>query len=372
MPEPALEPRPEVAALPPCVHGAVGDAELRRLGLTPADALDFSVNVNPLGPAPDVRRALASLDPARYPDGAATALREALASQFRVSYDQVLAGNGSAELIWLLALAYLRPGDTCAIFGPTFGEYERAARLMGASVYHYTATVETNFALGIAAAGAWLARLQPRIAILCNPNNPTGTYLNRPQIAALVEAAPRTLFAIDEAYGAFVRDGVCEGSLDALQALLELVETGRVLLLRSMTKEYALAGLRLGYAIAPAPVIDALSRAQPPWSINAAAQAAGLAAWQDKGHLRRARQVVQEAVDYLQFHLAALGYHVYPTAANFFLVEVGNAPALRQTLLPLGVVVRDCSSFGLPSLIRLAARPLPDCERLIQAMALRR
>jgi histidinol-phosphate aminotransferase len=291
-------------------------------------------------------------------------LRSAIAARFGVAADAVVFGNGSSEVIWLVALAYVRPGATVAIFGPTFGEYERAVALMGARVASFRTRVEDAFHLDVTAAVAWLRRERPAIAALCNPNNPTGAYLDAEEVAALVDAAPATLFVIDEAYAAFVRGG---GNAP-LHALLPLIDGGRVVLLRSMTKDYALTGLRLGYALAAPEVTDALARARPPWSVNAAAQAAGLAALADQAHLAAGRRCAVQAIEYLESGLRGAGYTTYPTRANFLLVEVGDAAAVRRSLLPHGLVVRDCTSFGLPSIVRIAARPLPDCARLVDAM----
>jgi histidinol-phosphate aminotransferase len=361
-----IDPRPEVAALPRVVHGAVKDSELRLLakaGVRPDEVVDFSVNSNPLGPSPRVREALAGIDVARYPDDDASDLRAALAQRFGVSPEQVLVANGSAELIWLVCLAYVRPGDTVAIFGPTFGEYERAARLAGGRVITFSAPREDAFRIAVPQALAWLRTANARIAFICNPNNPTGTYLEPAVIAALVDANPETLFIIDEAYAAFLRP---EAGLDAL---LHEINRGNVLLMRSMTKDYAIAGLRLGYALAAAEVIDALARAKPPWSVSRPALSAGLASLDDEAHLRRSQLSAAEAVTFLQAELRRLGVTVHETRTNFLLAEVGDAARMRSALLREGLVVRDCTSFGLPTCIRIAARPLDECRRLVSAFA---
>jgi histidinol-phosphate aminotransferase len=135
-----------------------------------------------------------------------------------------------------------------------------------------------------------------------------------------------------------------------------------------LTKDLDLAGLRLGYALAAPPIVDLLDRVRPPWNVNAAAQAAGLAALADGGHLVRAREVVFQSRAYLVAELRALGFVVYPPAANFVLVRVGDGRAWRERLLRRGLCVRDCASFGLPDCIRIGVRTGPECERLIQGI----
>lgn len=364
-----IAPRPEVAALEAVVHGAIGERELAPLGLRPEHVVDFSVNSNPLGPSPHVAAVLTEATAAgvlaRYPDDSAARLCAALAKRYGVGLDQVVAGNGSAELIWLLALAFVWRADPVAILGPTFGEYARAVQLMGGRVHEYHATRVRAFDVDLDDASAWLRQTAPRLAFICNPNNPTGHYFQPAEIVSLLAALPETLLVIDEAYVAFTR-GDTPPAPD--QALVPLLDSGRVVLLRSMTKDYALAGLRLGYALGSPAVVDALRRARPPWSVNAFAQLAGLASLADDQHLARSRVAAQDAVVYLREGLGKAGYRVFPTQANFLLVEVGNAPAIRRRLLAEGLVVRDCASFGLPNIIRVAARPIAECERLVAAM----
>jgi len=347
-----IEPRPGIVSLPRAIHGAVKDAELALLiaaGIDPARVIDFSVNSNPLGPSPRVAAALQEIDVSRYPDDEAVELRDALAARFGVGRRQVLAANGSAEAIWLICLAFLSPGDTVAIREPTFSEYQRAARLAGARVTQFQTAASQGD--------------KPRIVFLCNPNNPTGDYVSRAEVERILDQSPESLLVIDEAYAGFLTPE------SGLHALIPLLRTGRVLLLRSMTKDYAIAGLRLGYVLGPEPLIDALSRAKPPWSVNRAALAAGLASLEDESHLSRSQMVAAGAVTYLQTEIMAIGLVVKPTRANFFVVDVGDAARVRTALLSKGLVVRDCASFGLPSMIRIAARPIEDCQRLVRALS---
>ncbi len=364
----SIAPRPEVAGLGPCPHGAISDAELAAAG---RPVLDFSVNSNPLGPSPLALQALSAVDVSRYPDPEALALRSALSDGLGLPLASIIVGNGSAELIWLVALAYLRPGDGVLVLGPAFGEYERAARIMGAPVTVQAAHAADGFRPPVTEAIGHIERHRPRVIFLCNPNNPTGTYLGRHAVEELLAACRHSLLVVDEAYLPF---------LEEPDSLLDLLGPGNLLLLRSMTKDGALAGLRLGYAVAASPVVSALTAVRPPWSANAAALAVGLASWGDTDHLARSRRAVSRAREYLFQQLTGMGLRVYPSVANFLLVDVstgrlpgpwdGQSPAARwrSALLRRGCCVRDCSSFGLPDCIRIGIRVLPDCEVLVAAM----
>ena len=172
-------------------------------------------------------------------------------------------------------------------------------------------------------------------------------------------AGAGALLVIDEAYMSFV---------DQPWDSLPLLEAGNVVLLRSLTKDYALTSLRLGYSLASEEVTQQMAALQPDWSVNGPAQAAGLAALADSGYLPRAREAVALAKAFLTEQLAALGFTVHPSAANFLLVRVGDAPSWRDKLMRRGLFVRDCTSFGLPECVRLGIRSLPDCRRLVETM----
>ena len=352
-------PHTYLAGLGPVPHGSVGDAELARLGLRREQVLDFSVNSHPFGPSPAAVRAARAAAWDRYPEDGAPHLRRALAARDGMTEDEVIVGNGSAELIWLLALAYLAPGSAALIVGPTFGEYARAARIAGATVHEYRASAAGDFAVDLEALTAQVEACRADALFLCNPNNPTGTLVAPAAIADLAARLPDTLVVVDEAYRQFV---------EVPPLTTPLLAGGNLVLLRSLTKDYALAGLRLGYALAPAPVGAALAAVRPPWSVNAVAQAAGLAALGDEEHLARGRAEVRRARAYLAAALADLGLRPLPSAANFLLVEVGDAPAVRAALLRQRVCVRDGTSFGLPGHIRVGLRTVPECARLVAAI----
>ena len=343
------------------IHGGTNIAELRSLGLRSDDVLDFSASINPLGVPCGVMQALSGVDLAAYPDTECTALRESLEARLGVSTSQILVGNGSTELIHLTARAYLEAESSAAIFAPTFGEFEAACEMQHAQVVRIAACESNGFSWDIKDAVQTVAQHSPLLVFLCNPNNPTGRYLSENEVRQIVRILPdESLLLLDEAYLPFV---------DARWNSLSLLELGNVALLRSMTKDYALTALRLGYMLAPPEVIERVKSQQYSWSVNALAQAAGVAALADAKHVEDGYRAVRDAKRYLTNELDAMGLNYMPSAANFVLVNVGNARTLRHALLKQYFIsVRDCTSFGLPEYIRIGIRAKKDCKRLAAAL----
>jgi L-threonine-O-3-phosphate decarboxylase len=352
------EPRREIVGLPVAVHGGLDFAELQALALRPEDVLDFSANINPYGPSPTIREAMTTVPLDRYPDRNCLELCMALAESLDVTPEQILPGNGAAELIWLVALAFVRPSSRVLVLGPTFCEYARVAELMGGRVATFQAREDTDFVPQLGKVAADLKSLRPRLVFLCNPNNPTGAILPSAAIARWARQQPETLFVVDEAYLPFA---------DGSTSVLALAQDN-VLVLRSMTKDFGLAGLRLGYAVGATRLITLLRRVQPPWSVNALAQVAGVAALRDLAHCQRGLERVAQAKRQLVMGLTRLGLRPFPSATHFALVPVGDGSAMRQTLLRRGLLVRDCASFGLPACIRISTRRPEENQRLLAAL----
>ncbi len=351
-------PRSEIQTIPCVHHGAPDYAELERLGLSPDEIIDFSVNSNPYGPAPAVRQALESVPLDRYPDQEALALRHSLSEHHLLSPESILVTNGTAELIWLIALTYLRPDDPVLIVEPTFGEYARAAALMGAELHTWQAQPENKFAFQVDEIEQRLQENDCHLVFICNPNNPTGQALSPSTIREWAKQHPDTLFVVDEAYIAFAAE--LASVVDRKQANL--------LVMRSMTKDYALAGLRLGYAVAHANVIQALSKARPPWSVNALAQAGGIAVLENQTYYQDCWQQSRQNKEVLVNALEGLGFSPVPSRTHFFLLPVGNGAHFRSALMEHGIQVRDCASFGLPGYVRIATRRPEENNRLLQAI----
>ncbi len=356
----SVAPRPFLAGLRESVHGGPDYAELRALGIHPDEILDFSVNANPVPPPRELLDSLRSVNVAIYPDRRSTDLRRAAAVTYGVGPEQVLAGNGSSELIWLVCLAYLGPGDEALLRQPTFGEYEVAARIQGANVRRCE-----DLAQG-------LSEGQPKLAFLCNPNNPTGDHLPTDTVRGLALDHPTTLLVVDEAYADFTA---------GRPTLISPQIPDNVVVLRSLTKFAGLAGLRLGLAFAQAPVIANLDLVKPPWSVNVLAQAAGIYALThaellpDGNAIRRSRHALAEG-------LRGLGLQPLSSDCNFFLVPVHDlaaalavphkfgesaAAVVRGALLRRARLVRDCTSFGLPDHVRVAVRGERDNGLLVDA-----
>jgi histidinol-phosphate aminotransferase len=354
-----ISPKPWLADFRPGVHGSFDYAELSRLGLRPEEVIDFSVSVNPFGPPLVIREAVAKADYERYPDSRASALVRALALRLDVPEWNILAGSGSSELIRLVAQAYLGPGDRALTPVPTYGDYAVACRVLGVELGEGPWASPPAFRLAADEIMKAIDKASPRVVFLCNPNNPTGQYFSRAEIESILEAAKDSMVVLDEAYAAFVDD-----RWDSVT----LLRRGNVVILRSMTKDYALAGARLGYLLAPAEIIRVLAGIQTPWSINAAAQAAGIASLNDTAYLPRCAVNIRKAKAFLIGNLNELGLKAVPSAANYFMVRVGDAASLRGSLLRRRVLVRDCTSFGFPEYIRLGVRTIPECRKLLDAL----
>lgn len=352
------------------IHGALDYDELRRLGMHPDDILDFSVNSNPYGSSPRVRDAISKVSIERYPDRECWQLRqtildyELIGSQLPLS--SLICGNGTSELIWTVARVCLKMGDKTMIIGPTFGEYAVAARAAGATVLEIQSPAEQNFQFDIATLCSTLQQEHPRLVWLCNPNNPTGSWLKRQTLVDLVEECRRVgaLLVVDESYQHFV------WPIEAFSAV-DFVASGDalpVLVLRSLTKDFALAGIRLGYAVGSANLIRQLQMQLPAWNVSGIAQAAGEAALSDREHFEQSMaQLIQEREAFFAA-LQQVGLHVIPSRTHFCLVEVGDAQRVRQQLLQRRLLVRDCTSFGLPRYIRVATHPEPAWRQLVRAL----
>jgi histidinol-phosphate aminotransferase len=290
--------------------------------------------------------AVRETDWSRYPGDDEEPLRRCLAERAEVAPEQVALGNGSAELMWLIALAAWRTGDRVGIVGPTFGEYARAVRVVGATPISFHDPREAG---------------SVRALFVCNPNNPSGHYRGPEEIEHLLEEQPDRLLVLDEAYAPFVDNRWCSEAL---------LGHGNLVILRSMTKDQALPGLRLGYLLAAREVASAVEGIRPPWSVNAGALRAGLAALEPEAevHIQQARALVARSRRLLTEGLTHLGFEVEPSVANFVLVRVGDGARFRRSLLPHGLVVRDCASFGLPDSVRIACRLPEECQRLIDTV----
>lgn len=342
-------------------HGGINYSELEALGLKPGEILDFSANINPFGPPPGLRKALKNVDISSYPDSISGKLRKALAEKLGLEPDNIIAGSGSTEIMRLVALAFFKPGDEVLVVEPAFGEYEVSCRIAGAEVIRYTLKAEEDFTLNASEAVKLIAERRPAGLFFTNPNNPTGKYYSRDVIERLLagHAVNDCIVLMDEAYISFV---------DKPWSSLNLIEKNNILILRSMTKDYALAGLRLGYGVAGKDITASLQRICAPWNVNAMAQEAGLCALKAERYIEKSLDEIRKAKAYLIEGLKNLGLNPASSDTNFLLVKTGNGAFWRQELLKRKILVRDCASFGLFDYIRVSVRTRSECDKLLERM----
>ncbi|WP_248930109.1 threonine-phosphate decarboxylase CobD [Paenibacillus hamazuiensis] len=350
-------------------HGGDWATAAELYGHMPGQGLDYSANINPLGPPPALQRLLVEEWEAivRYPDPEVRELRSALAAVHRIAAEAILVGNGAAELIDLIVRS-VTPG-TVALVEPAFIEYREAAEKCGAEVVPVYTQADNNFVPDISALLDAAARAD--LLFLGQPNNPTGTRWERSGLHDLLEHAERhgTAVVMDEAFIDFFPDE------EDVTLIREAAQRANVFVIRSMTKFYAIPGLRLGYAAAHPARIQELRRLQVPWSVNHFAQKAGVLALRDTDYAERTRRLIATERARLLAELAKLGCRPFHGAANFLLVRLGqghpDASELQRRLARRGILIRRCATFrGLDdTYFRIAVRTRDENERLIAALS---
>jgi len=303
-----------------------------------------------------VREALEGVH--RYPDGASFGLRERLSSRLEVDPQQLVFGAGADEILELLAKVLLGPGDEAVFAWPSFAMYPIVAQGMGATSIRVPLTGDLTHDLpGMAAA----ITDRTRLIFVCNPNNPTGTSVGAEAFDRFVESLPESVvLAIDEAYYEFVRRS------DFPDSLKWVGRRPGTIVLRTFSKIFGLAGLRIGFGIADLELAGYLQRARHPFNVSRLAEVAALAALEDVDHAERARSTNSEGVDYLRAELDVLGIKTWPTDANFLLAKAEVDTAER--LLREGIIVRALSGFGMPDCIRISIGLPEENERLIKTL----
>ncbi len=352
--------RPNVLELEPYSPGKPIEEVKRELGLT--DVVKLASNENPLGPSPRaIEAAMRAMQSANlYPDGSCFELKQAVAKHVGMPSECLLFGNGSDELIHYIGLTFLNPGDEVITGHPSFVRYEAAAKLNNARL-HLVPLREHRFDLP-----AILERVNERtkIIFIANPNNPTGTIVTADEVEVFMNALPEHVVVVwDQAYQEYV-------SRADYPNTLRYVREGRaVIILRTFSKAYALAGLRVGYAIARPDIIDAMNRVREPFNVNSVAQAAALAALHDQEHLRRAVELNRQGLEYLYRHFERLGLSYVRSEANCVMVDLGrDSQPVFQALLRKGVIVRTGHIFGLPTYLRITTGKPEENERFICAL----
>ncbi|WP_082383075.1 histidinol-phosphate transaminase [Candidatus Xiphinematobacter sp. Idaho Grape] len=329
----------------------------REIGSVPEKILKLASNENPLGPSPKALGAMwqAMARSHLYPDGGGFSLREAIATRCSLATENVVLGNGSNEIIELCGHAFLRPGDEVITAQYSFAIYALVAGLFGANTVQipspeYSCDLEAMY-----------QAVTPHTRQLCivNPNNPTGTTVTQEEIDSFMNRVPgHVLVIFDEAYREF---------LDSPPDILRYIRENRnVVIMRTFSKAYGLANLRIGYGLAPVQVAKVLQRIRQPFNVNGIAQTGALAALGDEEHIRATYKLVCEGRSYLQEQFGALGLRYIPSQANFILVHTGRSgEAVFHALLQRGIIIRAMRSYMLPEWIRISVGTPEQNRRLV-------
>lgn len=360
--------RKEVREVRPCFHGGAVEEKIKTL--LPERVIDFSSNVNPIGPSLSAIKAiLNNLDKInQYPDRDGLELRDEVSRTFNLpSRNNVILGNGSSELIHLFAEAFIEKRDRALIPIPTFGEYEVAVKKMGGEVIYVRP--KSNFTLDTHSILKTLEERRFKCVFLCNPNNPTGLLIPKEDVDSVLEACVEAdcLLFMDEAFMDFVEGG--------FTYMREACSIPNLFVIRSMTKFYGLAGLRVGYGVGYKELVGFVERVKPPWNLNLLAQVASIEALRDGEFAHSIRRLVGKERSFLLEGLRKIrGLEPLPSVANFILVDIRgsglNSRELTRALLKKGVLVRDCSSFQDlgEEYIRVAVRSREDNLKLLDSL----
>jgi histidinol-phosphate aminotransferase len=353
---------PYVASLTPYVPGKPIEEVEREYGVS--DVAKLASNENALGPSPKAveaaREACAKVH--LYPDGAAFYLRSALAQKLGVTPAEIFVGNGSNELIELLVRTFVLDGEEVLTSAQSFIAYKLAASAHGRTLVE--APMKGRFHYDLDALKKLLSR-KTKVVFLANPDNPTGTWFVEKDLVPFLDAAPKdTLVVLDEAYVEFVDAPGFQDSLALRKKYPNLV------VLRTFSKIYGLAGFRLGYGVARPELVEYIDRVRAPFNVNLVAQAAGVAALGDGEHLERTRALVHAERPFLAEGLAALGATVVPSQGNFILADFPGYPGeqLFEDLLREGVVVRPMGGYGFPSAQRITVGTRRENEKCLAAL----
>jgi histidinol-phosphate aminotransferase len=350
-----------IAAIEPYKPGKPIEEVEREYGI--AGSAKLASNENPLGPSP---KALAAIQSHlgrlhRYPDGSGHLLVSRLARKLGVPADCIVLGNGSDEIIGMLTRTLLAPGEEALLPQPTFLMYAIMVRSVGATPVFVR--LDSDLCVDLPAMRRRVTGAT-RMVFLCNPNNPTGTIFTRARFESFLESLPEDVVVVlDEAYIDFVRDPRCPRGLDYLAA------DRTVVTLRTFSKAYGLAGLRIGYGVMPARLAGFLHRIRQPFNTGTLAQAGALAALEDDAFIDKTLQTVHSGLDYLYEALGARKVRCHPTQANFFLIDVErDADEVFEAMLRQGVIVRSMSAYGYPDTIRVNVGRPEENERFVTAL----
>jgi histidinol-phosphate aminotransferase len=355
---PALE---YVRAIAPYQAGKPIDELAREHGLAPESIVKLASNENPLGVPASARAAMAAAmaDLGRYPDANGFALKAALSTRFAVPADWITLGNGSNDILELAAAAFLAPGRSCVYAQYSFAVYPLATQSRGARAIVVPAREFGHDLDGM------LAAIAPdtRLMYVANPNNPTGSFVDAATMERFLARVPGDVVVVlDEAYNEYLPPE------DRFDSTAWVRRFPNLLLSRTFSKAYGLAGLRVGYGLAQPELTDLLNRVRQPFNVNALAQAAALAALGDTAFLQKSYEVNRAGLRELETAFGALGLPFVPSRANFVLVKVGPAARVYQELLKRGVIVRPVANYGLPEWLRVSVGLPEENEKFLAAL----
>ncbi len=355
-----VRPRRIVEGLAPYVPGRSA-AEVQQVYSLDA-VVKLASNENPFGPSPlAVAAAMAAVSGVNaYPDGAATALRDRLSALYGRERANIVVGNGSDEIILLLALAYIEPGDEAVLAAPPYAIHRRSVLTVGGTPIAVPLRHNVH---DLDAMDAAMTE-RTRLVFVANPHNPTGTVVSRAALRAFAARVPAAaLLVVDEAYHDYVDADLRFTAADFL------AEFPNVVTLRTFSKAHGLAGLRAGYGVVHPAVAATLDRIRPPFGLNAVAQAAALAALDDTAHVAHTVEATRVGRARLKRVAEAHGLTVVPSQANFMLLRVGDSMAVCEALLRRGLIVRPGENLGVPGWIRVSVGTDDDMERFGTALA---
>lgn len=351
--------RKNILKFQPYVPGKPIAEVQRELGLK--DIIKLASNENPLGPCPKAIQALKKSlkNVFLYPDSGII-LKQKIAKIANLKPANVILGNGSDELIEIIGKTFLNPEDEIIVSEKAFIRYQMAGALMNCRVI---STPMKNYTHDLAAMKSAITS-STKIIFVANPNNPTGTYVNHQQMDSFFDGLPKDILVVlDEAYYEYVTQA------DYPRTINYLEEGRHVIILRTFSKIYGLAGMRVGYGLAPEKIISFLERIRPPFNVNSLAQIAAEVSLGDKAQIRRSLKLIKEQKKYLYQNLAKLKLTYIPSATNFILIDLKQAAKeVCGKLLSLGVIVRPMNEYDLPSFIRVTIGLPSENRRFIHAL----
>lgn len=351
--------RKDILNIAPYIAGKPIEETQRELGLK--EVIKLASNENPLGPSPKaveaIRKNVSGVN--RYPDARGFYLKRKIAKYLNVKPANIVLGNGSDELIDIIIKTFVEEDENIITAEATFLEYEIISRVNSRKI---TAVPLRYFKYDLEAIKKKIDK-KTKLIFIANPNNPTGTYITKVEAEDFIrDLPPNILLVLDEAYDVFVDAQDFPNGLNYLS-------NKNIIVLKTFSKAYGLAGLRIGYAVADSELVSGMEKVRQPFNVNALAQAAATAALEDKKFLKKTRRIILEGKDYLYDALNKLGIAYVPSVANFILIDTGkDGMALCKDMLKYGVIVRDMQQYGLKNFIRVTIGTKKENERFIKVL----